>query len=160
MTLDNVRLYEEKGFDTHDRFSDILKVGILWFSSFFFPPQNTSPLLESGLLLKQRICSMCVVYDCVGCVMCVCVGGGWGGGGGNIVFLIYNCVYNNVYKLIQTYILTLVLLNPDTPCLWKLCRSRSVRFSEANWSGSALFVNKNFWICINNMDQVIWLAKT
>ena len=30
----------------------------------------------------------------------------------------------------------LVLLNPDMPCLCKQCRSRS----EANWSGSALFV--------------------
>ena len=29
--------------------------------------------------------------------------------------------------------------------------------SEANWSASALFVI--MWICINNLDQVIWLAE-
>ena len=34
--------------------------------------------------------------------------------------------------------LTLVLLNPDIPCLYKQYRSRSVGF-EANWSASALF---------------------
>ena len=28
---------------------------------------------------------------------------------------------------------------------------------EANWSGSALFVI--MWTCINNLDQVIWLAE-
>ena len=34
---------------------------------------------------------------------------------------------------------TLVLLNPDMSCLCKQCRSRSVGFLEANWSGSTLF---------------------
>ena len=34
------------------------------------------------------------------------------------------------------FVLNLVLLNPDIPCLSKQCRSRSV----ANWSGSMLFV--------------------
>ena len=29
-------------------------------------------------------------------------------------------------------------------------------FSEANWSGSALFVI--MWICLSNLDRVIWLA--
>ena len=28
---------------------------------------------------------------------------------------------------------------------------------EANWSGSTLFVI--MWICINNLDQTIWLAN-
>ena len=36
-------------------------------------------------------------------------------------------------------LLTLVLLNPDIPCLCKQCRSRC---EEANWSGSALFAIK------------------
>ena len=36
--------------------------------------------------------------------------------------------------------LILVLLNPDTPCLRKQCRSRSVGFWKANWSVSALFI--------------------
>ena len=31
--------------------------------------------------------------------------------------------------------------------------------SEANWSGSALFVIK-YVNCISNLDQVIWLAET
>ena len=53
--------------------------------------------------------------------------------------------------------LTLVLLNQDIPCLCKQCRSRSVGFSEANWSESAPFVI--MWIQINNLDQVIWLAE-
>ena len=35
--------------------------------------------------------------------------------------------------------LTLVLLSPDMPCLYKQCRSRS---EEANWYGSALFAIK------------------
>ena len=30
---------------------------------------------------------------------------------------------------------------------------------EANWSGSALFVIKNMWISIKNLDQVIWSAE-
>ena len=38
--------------------------------------------------------------------------------------------------------LTLVLLNLDIHCLYKQCESRSVGFSEANRSGSALFVIK------------------
>ena len=29
--------------------------------------------------------------------------------------------------------------------------------SEANWSGSALFVI--MWVYVNNLDQVIWLAE-
>ena len=48
-------------------------------------------------------------------------------------------------KATEKLVLTLVLLNLDMPCLCKQCRS------EANWSGSILF--------INNLDQVIWLAE-
>ena len=43
---------------------------------------------------------------------------------------------------------------PGYACLCKQCRSRSVGFGR--WSGSALFAN--MWMCINNLDQVIWLA--
>ena len=50
--------------------------------------------------------------------------------------------------------LTLVLLNPDIPCLCKQCRSRSVGF----WR-SQLILPLSMWIYINNLDQVIWLAK-
>ena len=42
----------------------------------------------------------------------------------------------------QWHYLSLVLLNPDIPGLGKQCRSRSVGFWEANWSGSALFAIK------------------
>ena len=48
--------------------------------------------------------------------------------------------WENYPKIIIKYSLTLVLLNPDMPYLGKQCRSRSVGFFEANWSGSALFV--------------------
>ena len=30
--------------------------------------------------------------------------------------------------------------------------------SKPYWSGSALFVIQYMWICINNLNQVIWLA--
>ena len=30
---------------------------------------------------------------------------------------------------------------------------------EANWPGSVLFVIKYVWICIINLNQVIWLAE-
>ena len=47
-------------------------------------------------------------------------------------------------------VLTLVLLNPDTPCLCKQCRSRSVGF----WGVCHLVCEYS-----NNLDQVIWLAE-
>ena len=55
------------------------------------------------------------------------------------------------------YNLTLVLLNPDIPCLCKQCRARSV---GSNWSGSALFViyYVNLYQQPGSGDQVIWLA--
>ena len=55
---------------------------------------------------------------------------------------------------------TLVLLNPDMPCLRKQCRSRSV----------GIFKSQLIWICIvchsvckflsTNLDQEIWLADS
>ena len=42
-------------------------------------------------------------------------------------------------------ILTLILLNPDIPCLCKQCKSRSSLFEEANWSGFALFLIYSAW---------------
>ena len=50
--------------------------------------------------------------------------------------------------------LTFVLLNPDIPYICKQCRSRSVGFWKANWSGSALFAI-SVWICINN----VWFVE-
>ena len=49
---------------------------------------------------------------------------------------------NNFKTFSSSQVLTLVLLNPDMSCLCKQCRSRSVGFREANWSGPALFVIK------------------
>ena len=43
------------------------------------------------------------------------------------------------FQPFNTTTLPLVLLNPDIPCLCRQCRSRSVGFWEANWSGSKLF---------------------
>ena len=61
-----------------------------------------------------------------------------------------------------TFVLTLVLMNPDIPCLCTQCRSRSNGFwrsqliwictdqlasEEANWPGSTLFVIKYLYLC-------------
>ena len=45
----------------------------------------------------------------------------------------------------------------NMPCLSKPCRSRSVGFfrSKLIWICS---LPSSMWICINNLDQVIWLA--
>ena len=53
--------------------------------------------------------------------------------------------------------LTLVLLNPDIPCLCKQSTSRSADFwrSQLIWICTVSF---SMWICINNLDDVIWLA--
>ena len=48
-------------------------------------------------------------------------------------------VYQHIIQI--TELLTLVLLDPDTPCLCKQSRSRSVE--EANWPGSAVFAIKH-----------------
>ena len=51
-----------------------------------------------------------------------------------------NALWRAIYhllKLLPRILLTLVLLNPDMPCLSKQCKSRSVE--KANWSRSALF---------------------
>ena len=39
--------------------------------------------------------------------------------------------------------LSLVLLNPDMPCLWNSVDPDQLASEEANWSGSALFVIKD-----------------
>ena len=53
--------------------------------------------------------------------------------------------------------LVLILLNPDMPTAFaNSADSDQLTSIDANWSGSALFVI--MWICINNLDQVIWLA--
>ena len=55
-------------------------------------------------------------------------------------------------------LLTLVLLNPDKPCLCKQCRSRSVGF----WKPTDLdlhCLSLSIWICINNcLKQSDWLT--
>ena len=66
--------------------------------------------------------------------------------------------------------------NPDMPYFAKSVDPDQLTSSEANWSGSALFVinyvkllkkptdldlhclSLNMWISIKNSDQVIWLA--
>ena len=48
--------------------------------------------------------------------------------------------------------LTLVLLNLDMHCLGKECRSRSVTYLDLCW------LSFSMWICINNLDQAVWLA--
>ena len=50
------------------------------------------------------------------------------------------------------HLLTLVLLNRNMPWLYKQCSSRSVGFDLHCLSFS-------MWICIKNLDQVIWLAE-
>ena len=47
-------------------------------------------------------------------------------------------------RMLARQMLTLVLLYPDIPCLYKQCRSRSDQLAseEANCSGSALFAIK------------------
>ena len=53
------------------------------------------------------------------------------------------------------YFLTLVLPNPNIPCLCKQCRFRSI------FDLDLLCLSVSVWICIkrNNLDQVIWLAE-
>ena len=53
--------------------------------------------------------------------------------------------------------LTLDLLNPDMPCLCKQCRSKSVGFPPTDLDLHCLPFS--IWICINNVDKVIWLAE-
>ena len=58
--------------------------------------------------------------------------------------------------------LTQVLLSLNMPCLCKQCRSRSVGFwrSQLIWICSLHCLLLSVWICINNLDQVIWLADS
>ena len=56
------------------------------------------------------------------------------------------------------FTLTLVLLNPDMPCLWKQCRSRSVGFFR---STSALFVSKyaNLYQHPESSNLIGWISE-
>ena len=54
--------------------------------------------------------------------------------------------------LIWLWYLTLVLLNPIMPCLCKQCRSKPTDLDPH-------CLSLRFWICINNLDQIIWLAE-
>ena len=64
-----------------------------------------------------------------------------------------------LYKTVR--MLTLVLLNPDITCLYKQCRSRSV----ISWllkkptDVDLHCLSLSIWICINNMDQGVWMAE-
>ena len=55
-------------------------------------------------------------------------------------------------------ILTLVKWTRVCPAFANSVDPDQLGSSEANGSGSALFVRK-YWIGINNLDQVIWLAE-
>ena len=57
-------------------------------------------------------------------------------------------------KICLRRMLTLVLLNPDIPCLCKQCRSRSVA-TDLDLHCLSL----SMWININILDQVIWLGE-
>ena len=65
-------------------------------------------------------------------------------------------VYASQIKKPALILKTLVLLNPDIPCLCKQCRSRSVGFwrSQLIWICTVLSMH----IYSNNLDEVIWLA--
>ena len=54
--------------------------------------------------------------------------------------------YINPGPVEPRYALPLQIVEPD-----------QLASEETNWSGPALFVI--MWICINNLDQVIWLAE-
>ena len=77
-------------------------------------------------------------------------------------FRICPCLSRAFVYTIPCRILTLVLLNPDIYCLYKLCRSRSVGFfklaKEANWSRSALFAIKyvNLYQQCGSIDLIGW----
>ena len=68
----------------------------------------------------------------------------------------------NLNKIaLELCILTLVLLNPDIPCLCKQYRSRSVGFLASKKPADLDLdcLPFSMWIYINNLDQVIWLAE-
>ena len=56
-------------------------------------------------------------------------------------------------------LLILVLLNLDMPCLCKQWRSRSVGFCRSQLIWICTICHSVFEFCINNPDQVIWLAE-
>ena len=45
------------------------------------------------------------------------------------------------------------------PCLCKQCRSRSVGFLEKPTDLNLHCFTLSIWVCINNLDQIIWLAE-
>ena len=53
---------------------------------------------------------------------------------------------HNITAWSEGKILTLVLLNPDIPCLCKHVDLDHLASEEANWSGSALFVIKYVYL--------------
>ena len=61
----------------------------------------------------------------------------------------------NLFLIFQPS-LTLILLNPSMPCLCQQCRSGSVGFIT---DLDLCCLPVSLWLYINNLDQVIWLAK-
>ena len=55
--------------------------------------------------------------------------------------------------------LTVVLLNPDMPCICKQCRSRSVGFWRSQLYLDLHCLSLSMYICIKLLDPVIWLAE-
>ena len=79
----------------------------------------------------------------------------------NTCTLVTSPVYieSKTWVSIRKCIWTLVLLNPDIPCLCKQWRCRSSESSEeAKWSRSALFVIQ-YVNLYQQHYQVIWLAE-
>ena len=72
----------------------------------------------------------------------------------------------SIFKILKIYVkillflfsLTVVLLSPDIPCLYKQCRSRSVGLKKPT-DLDLHYLPLSIWICINKLDQVIRLAK-
>ena len=69
--------------------------------------------------------------------------------------LVFQYMYFSKNILVHVLWLTLVLLNPDIPCLCKQCRSDLLASEEANWFGSALFAIINV-----NLYPVLALSKS
>ena len=78
-------------------------------------------------------------------------GWGWGGGGGGAGATATSSEFDLFYYILcAEMLLTLVLLNPDVPCLCKQCRSRSVGFFLSR-SGFPLFANQS----INQIFNIV-----
>ena len=59
----------------------------------------------------------------------------------------------------ESGILTLVLLNSDRSCHCKQCKYRSVGFWRSQLILDLHCLSVSMWICIDNFDQVIWVAE-